>query len=119
MVHHPQPREEESLTVVAVPATDSIAAIATASGIGGIGIVRVSGKALVELLPQVLSKTPKPRYATFCKFLDENGDALDEGIALYFPAPHSFTGEDVFEFQGHGGPVVLDMILKRLLATSS
>lgn len=96
-------------------APDTIVAIATAPGLGGVGIVRVSGAATPELMRQVLQKTPEPRHALYTALLDEHGVALDQGIALYFPAPHSFTGEEVFEFQGHGGPVVLDLIVKRFL----
>lgn len=96
-------------------AQDTIVAIATAPGVGGVGIVRVSGPAVPDLIRQALEKTPEPRHALYTSLLDEQGEALDQGIALYFPAPHSFTGEEVFEFQGHGGPVVLDLIVKRFL----
>ena len=102
--------------------TDSspIAAIATAPGRGGVGIVRISGKNLEpfisEFFRNATSELPlEPRYAHFLPFMDEDGNIIDEGIALYFKAPHSFTGEDVLELQGHGGPVVLQMLLKRCL----
>ena len=102
--------------------TDSspIAAIATAPGRGGVGIVRISGKNLepfiAEFFKAATADLPlKPRYAHFLPFLDADGSIIDEGIALYFKAPHSFTGEDVLELQGHGGPVVLQMVLKRCL----
>lgn len=92
---------------------DTIAAIATAPGRGGVGIVRVSGEKAQDIAKSVLGDLPKPRYAQYGPFKDADGTVLDEGIALYFPNPHSFTGEDVLELQGHGGPVVLDFILQR------
>jgi tRNA modification GTPase len=92
---------------------ETIAAIATAQGRGGVGIVRISGPLALSAAQAIVGKNPQPRYAHFGAFQDENGDAIDEGIAVYFPGPNSFTGEDVFEMQGHGGPVVLDMILQR------
>ena len=94
---------------------DTIAAIATAPGRGGVGIVRVSGKKVVEIAEAVLGKLPKPRYAVYGDFLGNEGQVLDKGIALYFPNPHSFTGEDVLELQGHGGPVVLQWLLNRVV----
>lgn len=94
---------------------DTIAAIATAPGRGGIGVVRVSGARLSELALALCGSVPAPRNAMFARFLDAEGAALDEGIALYFPAPASFTGEDVLELQGHGGPVVMQMLLERCL----
>ncbi len=94
---------------------DIIAAIATAQGRGGVGVVRISGRGLDALAEGVLGKLPAPRHATYCSFLDGQGDTLDQGIALFFPAPHSFTGEDVLELQGHGGPAVLQLLLQRCL----
>ncbi len=94
---------------------DTIVAIATPPGRGGIGIVRVSGPAATALAHTLLGAVPKPRQATFRAFRDALGHALDEGLALYFPGPNSFTGEDVLELQGHGGPVVLDLLVARLL----
>ena len=91
---------------------DTIAAIATAPGRGGVGIVRVSGDKAQEIALSVLGLLPKPRYAHYGPFKDAEGNVLDEGLGLYFPNPHSFTGEDVLELQGHGGPVVLDFILQ-------
>ncbi|MCA1979004.1 MAG: tRNA uridine-5-carboxymethylaminomethyl(34) synthesis GTPase MnmE, partial [Thiobacillus sp.] len=79
-------------------------------------VVRVSGADVAPLAMALLGRVPAPRHATFSAFLDADGSALDEGIALYFPAPHSFTGESVLELQGHGGPVVLNLILERCLA---
>jgi tRNA modification GTPase len=92
---------------------DTIAAVATAPGRGGIGVVRVSGAALGEFARALTGRVPGPRHAGFVHFLDAAGAPLDEGILLYFPAPRSFTGEDVIELQGHGGPVVLQMLLAR------
>lgn len=92
---------------------DSIAAIATAPGRGGIGVVRISGHGLGALAQAITGKTPAPRRATYASFFDETGLVLDQGIALFFPAPHSYTGEDVLELQGHGGPAVLQAVLQR------
>lgn len=96
--------------------SDTIAAVATAPGRGGVGIVRVSGGKALQIANAVLGFEPKIRYAHYCPFKDEQGTVLDEGIALYFKAPNSFTGEDIVEFQGHGGPVVLDLLLKEIVA---
>ena len=93
--------------------TDTIAAVATPSGRGGVGIIRVSGNDAPIIAEKILGQLPKPRYALHCPFKDANNANLDDGVALYFPAPHSFTGEHVLELQGHGGQVVLDMLLKR------
>ena len=95
------------------PKPDSIAAIATAPGRGGIGVVRVSGHDLAPLALSMLGKTLIPRLATCASFFDAQGLILDQGLALFFPAPHSYTGEDVLEFQGHGGVAVLQMVLQR------
>ncbi|OSI08100.1 tRNA uridine-5-carboxymethylaminomethyl(34) synthesis GTPase MnmE [Neisseria zoodegmatis] len=94
----------------------TIAAIATAPGRGGVGVVRISGKNLLPLAQQISGgKTPKPRVALYTDFLDSDGQPIDNGLLLYFAAPASFTGEDVIELQGHGGPVVMDMLLQRCL----
>ena len=91
-----------------------IAAIATASGRGGVGVIRISGKGLLPFAAAVSGgKTPKPRYATYTDFVAADGSAIDNGLLLFFPGPHSFTGEDVIELQGHGGPVVLKMLQAR------
>lgn len=90
----------------------TIAAIATAPGRGGIGIVRLSGPKAQLIGEAITGRQLRPRHAHFCPFHDAEGQLLDEGIALYFTAPHSFTGEDCVELQGHGGPVVLDSILQ-------
>ncbi len=95
--------------------TGIIAAIATAPGCGGIGVVRVSGASLLPFAEALIGRQPQPRRATLGHFLGADGIAIDQGILLYFPAPHSFTGEDVLELQGHGGPVVLQMLLARCL----
>lgn len=94
---------------------DTIAAIATAPGRGGVGIVRVSGPVAAAIATAVLGRAITPRLAFYGNFLDAQGDALDQGIALYFPGPNSFTGEDVLELHGHGGQVVLDLLLRRCL----
>ncbi len=96
--------------------TDTIAAQATAPGRGGVGIIRISGPKAAELAVPLLGRLPKARYAQYGPFLDADGTVLDEGIALYFPGPNSFTGEDVLELQGHGGPVILDLLLRRVLS---
>ena len=98
---------------------DTIAALATPPGVGSVGIVRVSGPAVTTISLAVLGCLPPPRYASFRSFLGPDREVLDQGIALYFPTPHSFTGEDVLELQGHGGPVVLDRLLKSVLALGS
>ena len=95
--------------------TDTIAAIATAAGRGGIGIVRLSGPDAAKFAAALLGRCPAPRVATYSKFLGDAGEVIDEGLALWFPAPHSFTGQDVLELQGHGGPVVLEMLLARVV----
>ncbi|MEW5683053.1 MAG: tRNA uridine-5-carboxymethylaminomethyl(34) synthesis GTPase MnmE [Pseudomonadota bacterium] len=96
--------------------TDTIAALATAPGRAGVGIIRISGPDTKTVAQAVLHRLPKPRYAEYLPFFDKNKQVLDQGIALYFPGPNSFTGEDVLELQGHGGPVLLDMLLKQVLA---
>ena len=94
---------------------DTIAAIATAPGRGGVGVVRVSGASLGAFAFELCGREPKPRTARFTRFLDAEERVIDEGILLYFSAPASFTGEDVLELQGHGGPVVMQMLLERCL----
>jgi tRNA modification GTPase len=94
---------------------DTIAAVSTAPGRGGIGIVRVSGPGCRGIAEIVVGRVPEPRLAELHRFLDAAGDPIDEGIALFFPAPNSLTGEDVLELQGHGGPVVMDLLLRRIL----
>lgn len=94
--------------------SETIAAIATAPGRGGVGIVRVSGVLAGDIAQSVLGFSPKPRYAHYSPFYGAQSQLLDEGIALYFPGPNSFTGEDVLELQGHGGPIVLQWLLERV-----
>jgi tRNA modification GTPase len=96
-------------------AAETIAAIATAPGRGGIGIVRVSGQRLLPLATALSGKQPSPRRATLADFLAADGSVIDSGLLLYFPAPHSFTGEDILELQGHGGTVVMQLLLARCL----
>jgi len=96
--------------------TETIVALATPPGRGGVGIIRVSGPLSRNIAEQLLGKCPAVRKAEYLSFLDSDDSVIDTGIALYFVAPHSFTGEDVLELQGHGGPVVLDMLLKRVLS---
>lgn len=95
---------------------DTIAAIATPPGRGGVGIIRVSGPLAKEISEKILGKIPKPRYADYLPFLDQNNETIDSGLALYFVAPNSFTGEDILELQGHGGPVVMDLLLQRVIS---
>jgi len=95
---------------------DTIAAIATPPGNGGVGIIRISGTLVTEISKQLLNKSLIPRYALFSSFLDADGSIIDSGISLYFPAPASYTGEDILELQGHGGSVVLDMLLRRVIS---
>ena len=96
-----------------------IVAVATASGRGAVGIVRVSGKGLMPLAQALCGRELVPRQATYGPFKDAHGEALDHGLALYFPAPHSYTGEDVLELQGHGGPVVMQLLLARCLEAAA
>ncbi len=98
---------------------DPIVAIATAPGRGAVGIVRVSGRGLGALVPALCGKHLKPREATYLPFRDADGSPIDHGLALHFPAPHSYTGEDVLELQAHGGPVVLQLLLARCLSAAA
>lgn len=97
-------------------ATDTIAAIATAAGAGGVGVVRVSGPQARAIAQMLCAKPLKPRYAHYARFHDERGETIDDGIALYFKAPASYTGEDVVELQAHGSPAVLRILLERCCA---
>jgi tRNA modification GTPase len=94
---------------------DTITALATASGRAGVGIIRISGSKSLDIIEKIVRFIPKNRHAHYCNFYDHNGLKLDQGIALYFKGPHSFTGEDVVELQAHGGPVVLDLLIKSVL----
>lgn len=93
---------------------DTIAAIATATGRGGVGIIRVSGAKAGLVAEQLLKQKLQARFAHYCPFHSHTGAILDQGIALFFPGPNSFTGEDVLELQGHGGPVILDLLLREI-----
>jgi tRNA modification GTPase len=95
--------------------SDTIAAVATGPGIGGIGVVRVSGRNVTEVILSLIGRDLSPRQATYLPFLDSDGSIIDRGIAIYFPAPNSFTGEDILELQGHGGSAVLQLLMRRCL----
>ena len=101
------------------PRPDPIVAVATAPGRGAVGIVRVSGRGLLPLAGALTGRTPAPRHATYGPFLEADGSPIDHGLALNFPAPHSYTGEDVLELQAHGGPVVLQLLLARCLQAAA
>lgn len=94
---------------------ETITAQVTPPGRGGVTVIRISGPLVRSIMQAILKQEITPRSAVFLPFYDHNDDVLDEGLALFFPNPHSFTGEDVLELQGHGGPVVVDMILQRIL----
>ena len=94
---------------------ETIVAVATAPGRGGVGVVRISGKQAAKIVQSICGKLPQPRYAQFTHFRDKSGDLIDSGIALYFPGPASFTGEDVVELQGHGSPLVMDQLCQRAI----
>jgi len=94
---------------------DTICAVATPAGAGGLGIVRVSGPGVPEISRTLMGFLPSPRYATLADFTDSEDEVIDSGIALYFPAPHSFTGEHVLELQGHGGAFILQRLMRRVL----
>lgn len=99
-----------------MPRSDNIAAIATAPGRGGIGVVRISGLNLAEIARCIIGSLPTPRIALYTPFLNDEAETIDQGIALYFPSPHSYTGEDVLELQGHGGTAILQLVLQRCLS---
>src|SRR5580704_1722975 len=96
--------------------SDTIVAAATPAGRGGIGIVRLSGPKVPQIAAQLLGALPRARHASFARFLGDAGEALDAGLALFFPAPHSYTGEHVLELQGHGGDLVLEALIARAVA---
>jgi tRNA modification GTPase len=99
-----------------IPDAETICAIATPPGVGGIGVVRISGPLCLQIARQLVNVSLRPRKAHFARFLDEQGSTLDSGIAIYFSAPASFTGEDVIELQAHGGPQILQMLLSRVVS---
>ncbi len=96
--------------------TDTIVAQATPPGRGGIAVIRLSGPKVPSIGKEILGSLPAPRHATLTKFLDESGEAIDQGVAIYFPGPESFTGEDILELQGHGGPVVVSLLIDRAIS---
>ena len=98
--------------------TDTIAAVATPPGRGGVAIVRVSGAKVKNVAKYIIGQLPPPRQAQFCHFKNKD-EFIDEGIALYFQSPNSFTGEDVLELQGHGGPVVMDQLLQAVITSGA
>jgi tRNA modification GTPase len=99
--------------------TDTICAVATPPGRSGVGIVRISGPGCADIANTVLNFAPTPRHAHYCPFHDSNGEVIDQGLALYFPAPNSFTGEDVLELQGHGGYFIMDALLNIVMAAGA
>ena len=104
------------MTLGYIASTDTIAAVATARGVGGVGIIRISGQHLADFAYRLTGKKPQPRYAMLADFLAEDRQPIDQGLLLYFPAPASYTGEDMLEIQAHGSPVVLDMLLSRAIS---
>ena len=112
------PKNKKQSEIIKNAKLDTIAAIATASGIGGVGVIRVSGPRATEIAEKILGLCPAPRLAHFAKFKYQN-QIIDEGLALFFPNPNSFTGEDVLELQGHGGPVVLNMLLNAVISSGA
>lgn len=96
--------------------TETITAVATAPGRGGVGVVRISGPNSVAIAETICGSLPKPRYAEFTTFKDAQGDVIDSGLVVYFPNPASFTGEDVVELQGHGSPIALDLLCQRVMS---
>jgi len=120
MVHHAYSRlSGEEKENAMKKSTDTIVAAATPPGRGGVAIVRVSGPLVPKVIQKLLGKKLTPRYATYASFLDDSGAAIDQGIGLYFPGPNSFTGEDVLELHGHGGPAVVDCLLQRILSLNA
>ncbi len=95
---------------------DTIVAPATALGRAGVGVIRLSGPLVIDIAQKISSKIPKPRYATYTEFRDDQDNIIDKGLVLFFPCPHSFTGEDVLELQVHGSPVIIDMLIKAILS---
>lgn len=104
------------MTTVNTAGSDTVAALATPPGRGGVGIIRLSGSGTRNIAHRLLGHVPAARQAEYLPFCADDGEPLDTGLALYFPAPHSFTGEDVLELHGHGGPVVMDLLLQRCLS---
>jgi len=115
VAHQPHARGRSEGESPALTGGETIAAIATPAGRGGIGVVRVSGALVPLVAREILGALPEPRHATLASFRAAGAQVIDQGIALYFPAPHSYTGEDVLELQGHGGPMVMQQLLRRCL----
>ncbi len=116
MVHHEEFGEGgENQKIQMKNLSDTIVAAATPPGRGGVAIVRISGPLVNAVALELIKKIPQPRYATYTNFFDQSGNPIDEGIALYFPNPHSFTGEDILELHGHGGPAIVDCLIQRIL----
>ncbi len=116
MAHQPHARGRgEGQGATLTSGGETIAAVATPPGRGGIGIVRVSGANVRDIAQALLGQVPAPRHARHGIFRGAGGEAIDEGLALFFAAPHSYTGEDVLELQGHGGPVVMQLLLQRCI----
>ena len=116
MAHQPHPGKRGEGESRPPLSGETIAAVATPPGRGGIGVVRISGTRVRDIATGVLGSLPSPRHARLADFIDGDGGVIDQGIALFFPAPRSYTGEDVLELQGHGGPVVLQQLLRRCVA---
>ena len=102
--------------MVSTKSSDTIAAIATASGAGGIGVVRVSGPTAAIIAQGVLGQCPTARHAAYLDFRQDNGELIDSGIAIFYANPHSYTGEDVLELQAHGGTALMQILLARCIA---
>src|SRR6185312_9703109 len=119
VVHQPNPRGGSEGESQALAAGDTIAAISTPPGRGGIGVVRVSGAGARAIAESILGGVPAPRSATLADFRAAAGEPIDRGIALFFPAPHSYTGEDVLELQAHGGPFVMQQLLARCVESGA
>ncbi len=98
---------------------DTIVARATPPGRGGIAVIRISGADVRRIAEDLVGRVPQPRFATLTEFVDASGESIDSGIALFFPGPKSFTGEDVLELQGHGGLIVCDLLIERILDCSA
>src|SRR5258708_10929544 len=109
------PSSAAKLTAPSVSANDTIAAMAGAPGRGAVGVIRISGPGVPHIAQEILKFLPTPRLAHVADFRGSSGEPLDRGLALYFPAPASYTGEHVLELQGHGGALIMDVLLKRLL----
>ena len=113
MAHQPKPRRRSEGEGAPLIAQEPIAAVSTPPGRGGVGVVRISGRGVPEIAQAVVGRLPEPRRATLCDFRTASGELIDRGIVLFFPGPNSYTGEDVLELQGHGGPLVMRQLLGR------